>query len=196
MAERACVDLTATETILDGYPCDEASLIQVLQDVHRAYNYLPCDVLTRVAEALGVPLAKVFSVSTFYKAFSLTPQGDTVIRVCLGTACHIRGAGQLVEEVERELGIGPDETSDDMKFTVKTVNCVGACAMSRPDSATPSASHRCWCAAARAAWRAARRPWPRLLPRRSRRQTWMQPSACLSSPPAAMAFASEGPWWR
>jgi len=129
MAERACVDLTETETILDGYPSEEASLIQVLQDVHRAYNYLPCDVLTRVAEALGVPLAKVFSVSTFYKAFSLTPQGDTVIRVCLGTACHIRGAGQLVEEVERELGIGPDETTEDMRFTVKTVNCVGACAM-------------------------------------------------------------------
>lgn len=129
MPETGCTDLSKAEEILANYPSEEPSLIQVLQDVHRAYNYLPCDVLERVADALDVPLAKVFSVSTFYKAFSLEPQGDTVIRVCMGTACHIRGAGQLVEELERQLGIGPDETTDDLKFTVKTVNCVGACAM-------------------------------------------------------------------
>jgi NADH-quinone oxidoreductase subunit E len=129
MSEQPCVDLARTEEILERYPLSEPSLIQVLQDVHRAYNYLPCDVLERVASALDVPLAKVFSVSTFYKAFSLTPQGDTVIRVCMGTACHIRGAGQLVDELQRQLGVGPDETTPDLKFTVKTVNCVGACAM-------------------------------------------------------------------
>ncbi len=129
MAETPCSDLSMTEDILAKYPAEEPALIQVLQDVHRAYNYLPCDVLERVAEALDVPLAKVFSVSTFYKAFSLEPQGDTIVKVCTGTACHIRGAGQLVEELERQLGIGPDETTEDLKFTVKTVNCVGACAM-------------------------------------------------------------------
>ena len=129
MAETPCSDLSMAEAILADYPAEEPALIQVLQDVHRAYNYLPCDVLEKVAEALDVPLAKVFSVSTFYKAFSLEPQGDTIIRVCMGTACHIRGAGQLVEELERKLGIGPDETTEDLKFTVKTVNCVGACAM-------------------------------------------------------------------
>jgi len=129
MAEHPCVDLSTTEEILAHYPHEEPSLIQVLQDVHRAYNYLPCDVLVRVAEVLEVPLAKVFSVSTFYKAFSLEPQGDTIIKVCMGTACHIRGAGQLVEELQRELGIGADETTEDLTFTVKTVNCVGACAM-------------------------------------------------------------------
>jgi NADH-quinone oxidoreductase subunit E len=129
MADQPCVDLAKTEEILEHYPHEEPSLIQVLQDVHRAYNYLPCDVLVRVAEALDVPLAKVFSVSTFYKAFSLTPQGDTIIKVCMGTACHIRGAGQLVEELERKLGIGAEETTEDLKFTIKTVNCVGACAM-------------------------------------------------------------------
>jgi NADH-quinone oxidoreductase subunit E len=129
MAEYPCHDLAQAEEILGRYPHEEPALIQVLQDVHRAYNYLPCDVLERVAEALDVPLAKVFSVSTFYKAFSLEPQGDTVIKVCMGTACHIRGAGQLVEELERQLGVGPGETTADMKFTVKTVNCVGACAM-------------------------------------------------------------------
>jgi NADH:ubiquinone oxidoreductase subunit E len=129
MAETPCSDLTMTEDILAKYPAGEPALIQVLQDVHRAYNYLPCDVLERVADALEVPLAKVFSVSTFYKAFSLEPQGDTIVKICMGTACHIRGAGQLVEELERKLGIGPGGTTEDRKFTIKTVNCVGACAM-------------------------------------------------------------------
>ncbi len=129
MAQPACVDLQPMESILAAYPMEEASLIQVLQDVHRAYRYLPCDVLVRVAEALDVPLASVFSVATFYKAFALEPQGETVIKVCTGTACHIRGAGQLVEELERRLGIAPDGTTPDLKFTLKTVNCVGACAM-------------------------------------------------------------------
>ena len=129
MAETPCTDRSKTEEILANYPAGEPALIQVLQDVHRAYNYLPCDVLERVANALDVPLAKVFSVSTFYKAFSLEPQGDTVVKVCVGTACHIRGAGHLVDELARQLDIGPGETTEDLKFTVKTVNCVGACAM-------------------------------------------------------------------
>ena len=129
MIEQPCVDLAKADDILAKYPLEEPSLIQVLQDVQRAYNYLPCDVLVKVAEVLDVPLAKVFSVSTFYKAFALDPQGDTIVKVCMGTACHIRGAGQLVEELERKLGIGPDQTTEDLKFTVKTVNCVGACAM-------------------------------------------------------------------
>jgi len=129
MTEQPCVDLALTDEILERYPLEEPSLIQVLQDVQRAYNYLPCDVLMKVADALEVPPAKVFSVSTFYKAFALDPQGDTIVKVCTGTACHIRGAGQLVEELQRELGIGADETTEDLKFTVKTVNCVGACAM-------------------------------------------------------------------
>lgn len=129
MSSAQCVDPGRLAEVLDRYPAEEPSLIQVLQDVHRAYNFLPCDVLAKVAETLGVPLAKVFSVATFYKAFSLTPQGKTIIRVCTGTACHIRGADQLIEELERKLGIKPGETSADMSFTVKTVNCVGACAM-------------------------------------------------------------------
>jgi len=129
MSARPCTDSGPLDEILARYPAVEPSLIQVLQDVHRAYNYLPCDVLAKVAEALGVPLAKVFSVATFYRAFSLVPQGRTIVRVCTGTACHIRGAAQLIEELERQLRIKPGETTEDMGFTVKTVNCVGACAM-------------------------------------------------------------------
>ncbi len=105
MNSRACADTAPLDAILADYPAAEQSLIQVLQDVHRAYNYLPCDVLARVADALDVPLAKVFSVATFYRAFSLVPQGRTIVRVCTGTACHIRGAGQLIEELERRLGV-------------------------------------------------------------------------------------------
>jgi len=105
MSGRPCADGAPLAAILERYPAAEPSLIQVLQDVHRAYNYLPCDVLVRVAEALDVPLAKVFSVATFYRAFSLDPQGRTLVRVCTGTACHIRGATQLIEELERALGI-------------------------------------------------------------------------------------------
>jgi len=126
---RPCGDTAPLVEILAHYPAEEPSLIQVLQDVQRAYSYLPCDVLERVSEALGVPLAKVFSVATFYKAFSLTPQGRTLVKVCTGTACHIRGAGRLIEEIERRLGVKPGGTTDDMAFTIKTVNCVGACAM-------------------------------------------------------------------
>jgi len=129
MSARPCSDTAALEGILAHYPAAEPALIQVLQDVHRAYNYLPCDVLAKVAEALDVPLAKVFSVATFYRAFSLVPQGRTIVRVCTGTACHIRGAAQLIEELERKLGVKAGETTADMGFTVKTVNCVGACAM-------------------------------------------------------------------
>jgi len=129
MSGQPCSDGAPLAAILERYPAAEPSLIQVLQDVHRAYNYLPCDVLARVAEALDVPLAKVFSVATFYRAFSLDPQGRTLVRVCTGTACHIRGATQLIEEVERSLGIRAGETTADLGFTLKTVNCVGACAM-------------------------------------------------------------------
>ena len=127
--EHVAVDLSRTDEILSRYPAEEASLIQVLQDVQRVYRFLPADALIRVADTLQVPLAKIFSVSTFYKAFALEPQGETIIKICMGTACHIRGAGQLVEELQRKLGVGPDETTEDMKFTVRTVNCVGACAM-------------------------------------------------------------------
>jgi NADH-quinone oxidoreductase subunit E len=129
MKETCQVGMEQADAILEGHPQVEASLIQVLQDVHRAYNYLPCDVLQKVAETLQIPLSKVFSAATVYKACSLDPQGDTIIRVCTGTACHIRGAGALTDEVQRLLNIAPDETTPDMKFTLKTVNCVGACAM-------------------------------------------------------------------
>jgi NADH:ubiquinone oxidoreductase subunit E len=124
-----CFDPAPLAAILARHAPRETALIPVLQEVQRAYRYLPCDGLVQVAQALDVPLAKVFSVATFYRAFALDPQGRTVIKVCTGTACHIRGAGRLLETVERRLAIGPGQTTADLGFTLKTVNCVGACAL-------------------------------------------------------------------
>lgn len=115
--------------IFDRYPKSQESLIAVLQDIQKEYQYLPCDALVQAAEVLDVPLSKVFSVSTFYNAFSLNPRGETVIKVCAGTACHIRGAKLIQDQLENLLEITEGETTKDMKFTLEVVACVGACAM-------------------------------------------------------------------
>jgi NADH:ubiquinone oxidoreductase subunit E len=123
------VDLKAAEEILARYPAEPRHLISVLQDIQLAYRYLPREALERVAGALGVPLAKAYNVATFYKAFSLTPKGERVLRVCTGTACHIRGAPLILNELKTRLGIGAGETTSDLNFSLEAVNCVGACAL-------------------------------------------------------------------
>jgi NADH-quinone oxidoreductase subunit E len=123
------IDIQPVQKILSRYPHDATSLIQVLQDVQLAYNYLPETALKLVSNTLSVPFSKVYSVATFYKAFSLTPKGKKVIRVCMGTACHIRGAKLLMDELERRLKIQAGETTPDAAYTLESVNCVGACAM-------------------------------------------------------------------
>jgi len=115
--------------ILAHYPPRETSLVMVLQDIQDRFNYLPAPTLRETACALGVPFASVASVATFYKAFSLTPRGRRIIKVCKGTACHVRGAGVLQDEITRRLHIGPGETTADGEFTLEVVNCLGACAM-------------------------------------------------------------------
>jgi NADH-quinone oxidoreductase subunit E len=122
-------DFSKLPEIFGRHPQDPSSLIMVLQDIQREYRYLPCEALKQTAEALDVKLSKVFSVATFYNAFSLNPKGEKVVRICVGTACHIRGAKQIQEQIEHELGIKAGQTSEDMKFTVEVVACVGACAM-------------------------------------------------------------------
>jgi NADH:ubiquinone oxidoreductase subunit E len=101
----------------------------VLQDIQKEYRYLPCHALEETAAALNVPLSKVFSVSTFYNAFSLIPRGEKVIRVCIGTTCHIRGAEQIEHQLENLLKIKAGQTTEDQKFTLEVVACVGACSM-------------------------------------------------------------------
>jgi NADH-quinone oxidoreductase subunit E len=117
------------KSILARYDGDPGMLVAILQDVQAEYNYLPKEALEKVGEGLGVPLSRVYSVASFYKAFSLKPRGRHLINVCLGTACHVRGAGKVLDEIERRLNIKSGETTEDLKYTLETVNCVGACAL-------------------------------------------------------------------
>lgn len=105
-------------------------LIEVLQDVQTSYNYLPEDVLRQVSERLDTPLIEVFRVANFYKAFTLKPRGKHLLTVCTGTACHVKGAPKFLDEVLGQLNIKPGESTEDGEFTVETVNCLGACALS------------------------------------------------------------------
>jgi len=115
--------------IIDKYKCDSTLLVSILQDVQAEYKYLPQEALAEVSRILEVPLTRVYSVATFFKAFSLTPRGRHLLNVCLGTACHVRGAVRILETIERELGIKTGETTEDLKYSVERVNCVGACAL-------------------------------------------------------------------
>jgi len=105
------------------------ALIQVLQDVQNHFHWLPPEALEHVADALGVPLVQVCGVATFYKSFSLAPRGRHICTVCLGTACHVRGGGAVLEQFERKLGIAAGQTTPDGKYTLERVNCLGACAL-------------------------------------------------------------------
>jgi len=117
------------KSILDNYQRDKGMLVSILQDIQAEYNYLPKKVLVEVSQALGAPLSQVYSVATFFKAFSLEPRGRHLINVCLGTACHVRRAVRVLEAIERELDIKASKTTKDLKFTLETVNCVGCCAL-------------------------------------------------------------------
>lgn len=129
-AEAHAVDITGMDAVLARYaPGDEGAMVPLLQDVQAAYNYLPAAAIRAVAEHIRVPLSKAYAVATFYKAFSLKPRGKTIVKLCMGTSCHIRGAAIVLDDVRGGLGIGPGETTPDMKYTVEIVNCVGACAL-------------------------------------------------------------------
>jgi NADH-quinone oxidoreductase subunit F len=117
------------EEVLERYPRDPSNLIMVLQDIQGELNYIPKEAIDLVAQALHVPRSQIYSVASFYKALSLEPRGKHMIDVCLGTACHVRGAKILVNHLSYELGIKPGETTSDKEITLNTVNCVGACAM-------------------------------------------------------------------
>ena len=123
-------DLSKATEIVEGYGCKQSNLIAILQDIQTAYNYLSEEVLVLVAEKLGVSTSKVYSVATFYENFSLEPKGKHIIKVCAGTACHVRKSGPIYDAIYDYLNLsGKKKTSADGMFTLETVACLGACGL-------------------------------------------------------------------
>ncbi len=116
-------------TILAEQQNGDLCLLGVLEAIQRRYHYLPRAALILVSERLNVPLSQVYSVATFYDAFSLEPQGRHKIQLCTGTACHVRGAMQALDRLETKLDIQAGQTSPDLEYTLEVVNCLGACAL-------------------------------------------------------------------
>ena len=117
------------DQILEKYGYRNDALIGIMQDLQRLENYLPAETIRYVAQRLGVPLGRLYYIATFYKSFSLKPRGRHIVRVCLGTACHLNGAVQTQEQIERTLQIKEGETTKDTRFSLETVNCLGTCAL-------------------------------------------------------------------
>ena len=117
------------DRIIENYRKSRGSLIGLMQDISESYGYLPQKVLEEISEKLNVPLSHLYSLATFYTSFKFEPMGKHHCSICVGTACHVRGASGVVEAIERELDIKAGQTTKDGKFTVETVNCLGTCAL-------------------------------------------------------------------
>jgi NADH:ubiquinone oxidoreductase subunit E/NAD-dependent dihydropyrimidine dehydrogenase PreA subunit len=122
-------DLETVDKIIKTHGKEPASLIPAMQEINEKYKYLPKNILAYIAQELEIPLSQVFHVATFYTSFSLKPRGKHTLRVCMGTACHVRGSPRVLDEIKRHLKIEPGQTTDDGLFTLETVNCLGACAL-------------------------------------------------------------------
>jgi NADH-quinone oxidoreductase subunit E len=123
------MDNDRIDQIIDKHQGEASSLIQILLEIQSENHWLPKKALERVSEALQVPLSRIQYIATFYKAFSLVPKGRHEIHVCMGTACHVRGAARILDTVQDLTGIEPGETDLDLKFSLETVNCLGCCAL-------------------------------------------------------------------
>jgi len=117
------------EIILEQYPRHPQHLINLLQDVQAEYRYISPEHLTLICDHVGVPVTQAWSVATFFRSFSLEPRGEHEIKVCLGTVCHLTGGERLVEGCERALGVNRGGSTEDLRFSLDTVNCLGACAL-------------------------------------------------------------------
>ena len=123
------MDNDRIDQIIDKHQGEASSLIQVLLEIQSENHWLPKNGLERVSEKLQVPLTRILHIATFYKAFSLVPKGRHEVHICVGTACHVRGATRILDTVEEATGIKPGETDLDLKFSLETVNCLGCCAL-------------------------------------------------------------------
>ena len=117
------------DAIVAKYGKDEGAIMRILQDAQEVYGYLPIEVQKMISIKTGVPLAEIYGVATFYSQFSLNPKGKVAISVCLGTACYVKGAGQLYDKLQEVLGIGTDECTPDRKFSLTACRCIGACGL-------------------------------------------------------------------
>jgi NADH-quinone oxidoreductase subunit E len=120
---------TTVSRVIRNYQRDKDMLIQILLDLQSMFGWLSREVLTEVSEQLEIPITQVYQIASYYKAFSLMPRGRHIIKVCMGTACQVRGSPQLLNIISAMLNMKPHETSRDMRFTLETVNCLGCCAM-------------------------------------------------------------------
>jgi len=123
------VELEKGDKIIDKYQGEQGILIQLLLDIQSEFNWIPKELIVRISQRLQIPLSQIYRVASFYKAMSLTPIGRHLVQVCLGTACHVRGGPKILDKVEEALKIGAGETSKDMNFTLRRVNCLGCCAL-------------------------------------------------------------------
>ena len=123
------MDIERIDQIIDRHQGEASSLIQVLLEIQSENHWLPKEALQRVSEKLHVPLSRIKHIATFYKAFSLVPKGRLEVHICMGTACHVRGATRVLDTVQDLTGIKPGETDLDLKFSLETVNCLGCCAL-------------------------------------------------------------------
>lgn len=123
------MDIERIDQIIDKHQCEPSLLIQILLDIQSENNWLPKEALEKVGERLEVPVTRIQHIATFYKAFSLVPKGRHRVHICMGTACHVRGATRVLDTVEDLTGIKPGETDLDLKFSLETVNCLGCCAL-------------------------------------------------------------------
>ena len=123
------VDLAEVDEIIDRWGGDSEFVIEMMQDLQETFRHVPKTALERMAERTGADLARLYHVATFYKAFSLEPRGEVSIQVCAGTACHVRGAPRVLDAFSRELGVEPGGTTEDLRFTLEAVRCLGCCTL-------------------------------------------------------------------
>jgi NADH-quinone oxidoreductase subunit E len=123
------MDIERIDGIIDKHQAEASSLIQILLEIQGENHWLPREALERVSEKLQVPIARIRHIATFYKAFSLVPKGRHEVHICMGTACHVRGAKRVLDTAQDLTGIKPGETDLDLKFSLETVNCLGCCAL-------------------------------------------------------------------
>jgi len=123
------MDIKNVDQIIDRHDAESSSLIQILLEIQSINHWLPAVALQRVSERLDVPMTRIQHIATFYKAFSLVPRGRHEVHICMGTACHVRGAVRVLEKVEDITGITPGETDLGLKYSLETVNCLGCCAL-------------------------------------------------------------------